>query len=264
MNYLKTAGVVVLGVVSITIGAYGLVGRSEAHNTSMGYYPPNEDFKRAVESTLDEILPNKIFDVVWKKTLRFTTFFESLDGWGNSGVTLSDDQLTFTTGAVSGNFAEIFKQPNNQGLITFSQRNAFRTNIQLSQITSQTIYITTGNVRAGTEGYGFKIVDDTLYGVSHDGTTESTIKLQVLQANQKYHIEARYTPSDKIVFLADDPTTSPVITIREVGVKSNNLPIPDATGNTLFFYTRITTNAAAAKTMRMTFLDFLQFRDTLK
>lgn len=227
-------------------------------------YPVDVQSKAAIEQAVDEFLPNKILDIIWKKTFHYLTLFESLDGFGGSGVTIANDQLTFATGAVSGNFAEIFKQPNNQGLATFSQRSFLRTNVKLAQITNQTIYITVGNVRNVSEGYGFKISDDTLYGVSNDGTTESTVKLQVLQANQKYHIEARYLPGQRIVFFADDPTTTPVTSIREVGSKVNNLPIPDATGNTLFFFTRITTNAAAAKIMWMSFVEYLQFRNVLK
>lgn len=264
MNYLKTAGVVVLGVVSITIGAYGLVGRSEAHNTSMGYYPPNEDFKRAVEAANEEVLPEKIFDFIWKKTFHYITFFESLDGLNNnvSGAgsnTITSNYLTMTTGAVLGNNNLVSKDPLLQGLKTFSQASRFRSSFEVTSVADQTIYITTSTSQGGTAVfYGFKIVNGNLYGVSSNNGTanESTVLLQAIAVSpDAYNIEARYTPSDKIIFLVNSV---------EKGVLTTGLPSPANTINTTLYEIKITTNAAAAKTIRLSFIEYFQRRNVLQ
>lgn len=232
---------------------------------SFSFYPPSVDFKQSTEQVLDESLADKLFDAFWKKTFHYQTFFESLDGFNITGTTsLDDTQLTLTTGAVSGNSSQVAKQPLNQGLITFSQKSRMRSAFSVNQITNQTIYLTVGNVVTGSQGYGFKIVNGTIYGVTHNGSSESTVQIQSISANEVYSIEARYNPSDKVIFFISDPTTSPDTPIREVGSLSTNLPSSTEVANANLFNFRITTNEGAAKTMNVTFFEYLQKRDVLK
>lgn len=263
MNYIKT-GLVVLAIVAVTLMTENFFDEKQGNQTQ-NLYPPTEDFKRATEQVVDEILPDKIFDILWKKIFHYQTFFESLDGFlvSSAGVAIANDQLTLTTGAVSGNNESIIKQPNNQGLITFSQPSRMRSEFQVGYVAAQTGYITIGNVPTAAQGYGFKIINGSLYGVTHNGTTETTVLLQSISVNQKYKIEARYLPGEKVIFLADDPTTSPATKIREVGVLTATLPSPAETANTNLFQIKITTNAAAEKILRVTFLEYLQRRNIL-
>jgi hypothetical protein len=64
--------------------------------------------------------------------------------------------------------------------------------------------------------------------------------------------------------LVDDPTTSPTTSIREVGSISSSLPSAAAVVNDNIFSVKITTNAAAAKAIQLSFMEYLQFRNVLK
>jgi len=218
-------------------------------------YPPSVDLKVAVDSVLDENLPDKIFDLIWKKTFHWITLFESLDGFNfTAGATQSTNgsYVELKTSSTLNNEVEINKQPAWQGLITFSQRSYFRTNISFTDITDQTIYATVGN-KGTTNYYGFKIVADALYGVSYDGTTEKTILLQTITATT-FNLEARYLPSNKIVFLVDSV---------EKGTITVNLPIPVKTSNVQLMDIRIKTTATAVKTIQVSFFEYLQTRNVL-
>ena len=228
-------------------------------------YPANTSSKASIEKAVDEFLPDKLYDIWWKKIFHYETFFDSIDGTTNSGTTLNAAGATFTTGATSGNFAEIAKAPTPQGLITFSQPSRIRSAVNLSQITDQTIYIVTGGIGATDARYGFKIVNAVLSGVTNvSGGTETLVTLATLASGQNYNIEARYIPNIGVSFYVDDPTTSPATSIREVSRITSNLPSANAVSRTDLMYIRITTNAAAAKTMTMAFFEYLQRRNILK
>ncbi len=227
-------------------------------------YPPNVDFKRAVEGVLDEVLADRIFDAVWKNTFHYITFFESLDGFTNSAVVIADAQLTFTTGATTNDLARVVKQPDNQGVITFSQPSRMRSTVDIDQTTAQTIYITVGNVVSGAQGYGFKIVNDSIYGVTHNGSAETTKLLQTLSVDTEYNFEARYLPEVGVSFWIDDSTTTPATLITEKGRITATLPSPAAVNNDNLMNITITTNANAAKVMRMSYFEYLQKRNILK
>ena len=139
----------------------------QAPQTPQSFYPPSEDFKRAVESALDEVLLDRVFDAVWKKTFHYFTTFESIDGFSTSGatVTLTEIQLELITGAVSTNFANVKKEPDLLAQTTFSQPSRFRTTFEIPQVTAQTIYLTIGHVASGAQGYGFKIVNNVVESV---------------------------------------------------------------------------------------------------
>lgn len=219
-------------------------------------YPPSVDFKQAVEATINDILADKIFDTIWKKTFHWITVFESLDGFNfNAGATQSTNgsYVQLATSAVLNNEVEINKQPSWQGLITFSQRSYFRSNIYFNNTTNQTIYLTVGN-KDTTNYYGFKIIDANLYGVSYDGTTEKTILLTTITATN-YNLEARYLPSNKIVFLVES---------LEIGVITTNLPLPVTTSNVQLMDIRIKTTATAIKTIQVSFFEYLQVRNILQ
>lgn len=219
-------------------------------------YPPSQDLKAAVSQILDESLADKIFDTVWKNTFHWITFFESLDGFNfNTGATLdgSGSHAQLATSNVLNNEVEINKQPSWQGLITFSRKSYFRTNISFTDIADQTIYVTVGN-KDTTNYYGFKVIDASLYGVTYDGTTEKTVLLQTITATT-FNLEARYLPGDKVVFLVES---------TEKGVISSNLPVPLETANIQLMDIRIKTTTTAIKTIQVSFFEYFQARNILK
>lgn len=240
-------------MVVLTIAVLFLMGDKYIFEKPNQSGQPSVDFKVQVSQALNELLPEKIFDLVWKKTFHYLTTFESLDGFTLVGVpTITGGYIDLTTSNVTNNEIEVDKQPAYQGLITFSERSYFRSNISFSNTTNQTIYLTVGNKDTGNY-YGFKVVNDTLYGVSQDGTTEKTILLQTI-TNTLYNLEARYMPSDKIVFLVDSV---------EKGTINTNLPTPTLGANVQLMDLRIKTTANEVKTMRASFYEYLQKRSVL-
>ncbi len=260
---MKKGWVVFLIIIVLFIGLMGIEKFKFGKVGGEGNYPPSVDFERSVEEVLDKLLPNKIYDVYWKKLFPYQTFFESLDGFTNSGVAIADAQLTFTTGASENDFARLLKQPDNHGFITFSQPSRFKTAFELAQVTNQTAYFFRGgDPSASNQGYGFKVVDGTLYGVTIDsGGTENAVSLQSVSADTEYEVEARYSPSDKVIFYVGSSAGS---IVQEKGTSTTNLPSPSEVVNDLLFSVRIATNEDAAKVMYISYVQILQFRDVLK
>ena len=247
-------------VTTIILSAIVIKMATDKYNFAEGagipsQYPPNEDLKNAVNQILDETLPDKIFDLTWKKMFHWITFFESIDGFALSATapTIGSANISLTTSGASGNEVEISKPPLYQGLVTFSQRSAFRTTINLSVVTNQTVYVTVGN-KDSTHYYGFKVTNATLFGVTYDGGTENAVTLATLSAATAYTLEARYNPSDKVVFLVDN---------IEKGASKTNLPSPVVTANAQMMDIRIKANAAEAKTLQASYFEYLQRRNIL-
>ena len=218
--------------------------------------PLDQQSKKIIERTVDEFLEDKIFDLIWKKTVHWITFFESLDGFHVTADAQSIDHndVWIRTSAVDANSAYILKQPTLQGLITFSQKSHMRSAVSIDSVASVTAYIIVGKT-GGDSYYGFKIVNNSLKGVSFDGTTEKTVDLQTISASTIYNIEARYSPADKIVFLVETV---------EKGVIIQNLPLRIAVVNINPMEIRITTNTTAAKTLQFSFFEYLQSRNILR
>jgi len=225
---------------------------------SMGQlnYPIDQQSKKIIEQAVDEFLENKVFDLIWKKTFHWITFFESLDGFdiSASSTSFTGSSLTLITSEVSENVAYAKKQPTQQGLITFSQKSHMRSAFQMSSVADVTAYILVGSTGGGSY-YGFKVVNNSLKGVSYDGTTEKTVDLQTIIAATIYGIEARYSPTDKIIFLVD---------AVEKGVINENLPSRAEVANILPLEFRIRTDTTAEKRLTFSFWEYLQSRNILR
>src|SRR3990167_2526796 len=181
MGKIKAFAKIALFIIVVFSAVFlGLHFNTGSANNMTQFYPPNEDFKRAVEEVLKDKIGYYIHETLWKKTFHSILLFESLDGFTiTTGATVNGARADLTTDGTLDNEVEVTKQPSWQGLITFSQKSFFRTNINFSAITNQIIYVTVGN-KATTDNYGFKIVDNALYGVSYDSTTENTVLLQTI------------------------------------------------------------------------------------
>lgn len=219
-------------------------------------FPIDQQSKKIIEKVVDEFLENKIFDLIWKKTFHWITFFESLDGFSvqADAQTINHNGLAITTSAVNGNVAYVRKQPSWQGLCVFSQKSHMRSAFLIDSVANVTCYILAGDTSSGSY-YGFKVVNNSLKGVSFDGTTEKTIDLQTISAATAYNIEARYSPADKIVFLVNSV---------ERGIINQNLPSRLDVPNVLPLHFSITTNTTATKTMQFSFWEYLQTRNVLR
>jgi len=186
------------------------------------------------------------------------TLFESVDGFvqtivGTGTVTIDGNDVVLATSATTNDSVNLAKEPSWLGLATFSQRSFMRSAVVVNSITNQEIYIKVG--RNDTQGYGFKIINANLYGTTHDGTTESTVLLQTISAATAYQLEARYLPSDKVVFFVDTV---------EKGVLTVNLPSPVITANDKLMTLMVKTTTTAARTIQVSYFEYLQKRNILQ
>jgi len=229
-------------------------------------YPLDANSRSVLERVTDDFLLDKVFDLTWKKMFHYLTTFESINttnsGFGvvavGGSVTADGTQVTISTGGTSSNSAEVYKRPFNFGPSSFNQKSNFRTAIDLSASTNQTVYIIVGKTGAN-DYYGFKVVNGNLYGVTKDGTTENAVLLQTVTSSTIYNIEARYVPGVKVSFYVD---------AIYKGTSTVNLPRPYVSGSVVvnknLFDILVTTNENAIKTLTVSFFEFLQFRNVLK
>ncbi len=216
--------------------------------------------EKAVTTTADAI-----FDVVWKKTFHWITFFESLDGYTKDGATLDAYQVLLATKAQAGARAYIQKSAAWQGLATFSERSYFRTSITMPKETTAAkqyvAYLTVGNpLGAGaTEYYGFKINDGSLYGVA--SSLGAATEKQVLLASMTdaiYNLETRYVPGKDIQFFVNPSVVnqSPKGTLPAVTLSSGV--------NTMLFTASIETKNAVQKALQFSYFEYFQRRSILQ
>ncbi len=106
--------------------------------------------------------------------------FESFDGWQQHGaltpgvfgaIIATDGDSPISTAYIWPTGAAGDDVP-----LDFTKNPAFQTTIQIGATTSQRIYVGAGDPSAIDAGYGFgfKILNNTLYAVWHDGSTEHT------------------------------------------------------------------------------------------
>lgn len=236
---------------------------------SSGAFPFTPNQTVAVRKVIDDYLPDEMLNLVWKNLFSYRTNFESLSGFTVStsagpvgSVTLNSDNINLTTGTTSSNFAEVSKDWLNIGVPTFSQPSNFRTSFSFTQTPANlTAYIVVGSIAStGTSYYGFKIVNAILYGVSsNNGTTgEKTIQILTSVTSNIYGIEARYIPSKGITFYVGVPSGLLSNAQSPRGTITSNLPSPALTVNQNIMDVKITTNTSAAKSLTISYFDYLQ------
>lgn len=205
-------------------------------------------------STASPASDDPIFDYLWKKTFQYQTFFENLQGFTTKGnVDLQSGALALSAGGNFGAAAEILKQPMFQGLATFSERSRFRTAFTVTSPSGTIAYVSVG--LHGGAGYGFKVVDDTLYGFTNDGTKENTIFLQTVQSGKIYSVEGRYKPNDVVAFYVNTELK---------GAITDVLPKATKTVNPTLFDLYLESRDGSEKTLQTSFFEYLQKRSVLK
>lgn len=229
------------------------------------FVPKNEVLGvNQIESQItNEFFAEKLLDLTWKKTFHYLTLFDSLDGFdqvfSGSGTiaypgSTDTSNVILTTGATSTNATTLRKVSTFNGLPTFSQRSFMRASFVATATTSQTAYVKVGLYDG--EGYGFKIVDDKIWGTTHNGSTESTstVSFQTISANTAYQLEARYLPERNVVFLING---------TERGAMQNTLPSSSLVANPTIMTFRIETATNSARSIKTSHYEYLQYRDVL-
>ncbi len=235
-------------------------------------YPLDTQSQNSISQSMDTLLPEKVMSAEWKKLFHYFTNFDyigtgtafSITTTGTGSVLAGTGEIVISTGATVSSQAEIARSFQRQGLVTYSQPSFMRTALHIDTNTNQTIYLLAGN-QAVANYYGFKVVGGTLYGVSKDGTTESTVPLLTLSTSPLYYnIEARYYPRTRVDFFVDDPTTTPATKISLKASKANNLPSPTLGNNVNLMDFSIINTEGVSKSMRVSFYEYIQSRNILK
>lgn len=203
----------------------------------------------ASQQNTDEL----IFDDIWKKMFHYITFFEGLQGFNVSGnISVDGNQLLLVAGGKDSSVAEITKTPSWQGLVTFSQRERFRTAFTMTNTNNTEGYISVG--RHNGESYGFKIVNTDLYGYVNNGEKESLVFLQKI-SNEMYGVEARYKPNEVVVFYVNS---------IEKGEIQKGLPSARSVPNHNLMDISFKTTDTLQKSFQVSFFEYLQTRSVLK
>ncbi len=145
------------------------------------------------------------------------TGFESLDGWSTGTTGGSQTPLlggaNLQTGATINNYSFIDDEiTGSVNEIDFGNKNSyFQTAIAVSSITNQTIYFGSGPLHAGDgteQGYGFKIVNGTLYAINTEtdggSAIENTTEITGITLTNHNVYRAVFTTGTNVKFYAND------------------------------------------------------------
>jgi hypothetical protein len=146
---------------------------------------------------------------------RWTTLFESIDGYATGGtgtdvISSIVQGVSLATGSVTDNTAYVRKYLSNlSGQFTWDKKRRIRLGVTFDNNTNQLCFLNSGyNSTTSLDGenkIGFYVNDDTLYGISCDGSVASqTALITGFTAGQLYKLEARLYPDDRCEFYVDD------------------------------------------------------------
>ncbi len=242
-------GVIATSLLTQGIFAYAIQGQSAPVAPTAPAEPP-APASVSTPPALQPVFEQALFDHLWKKTFRYSTFFESLDGFHHLGnASVDGNQLILSTDTSPQTFAQVFKQPEWQGILSFGERSVFRTSITVNNPQAMLAYITVG--LHGTNGYGFKVDSESLYGVVHNGTTEETVRLMPVSNDHVYHISARLEPKLSVAFYVND---------LRMGSITKALPAQTGKPVLQIMDVYLMTKDATQKSLQLSFFDYLQTR----
>ena len=238
-------------------------------------YPLDATSKAVFRRTMREMLPEMIADVFWDKVYYYSSTFEAIDvseavspfsTWilDKTGTAVPDADVTTNrvrlhTGTTSGNRSELLHNITAESnLLMYGRRTRFRTQIDLSSVTAVTAYVTSSGARlVGT--FGFKIVNNELFGVVTDSASAETLTgvLATLSVDTPVQIEARWDSERSISFYIA-ATTSDAMELVGVLRSGFTSVIANQTSYGQMIYYRITTDEAVDKHLLFSTFEFMQ------
>ena len=163
------------------------------------------------------------------------TYFESIDGFIKSaGVALNGlGQVALATTGVLNNvqYLMAYSGDANEEAANVNYNPHWLTRCKLSTVSNNTVYITSGDPE-GPQGYGFKIVNGTLYAyhVEPDDDEQLT-EISGITVTGWHTYEVFVTYGEKIEFYVD-----------KILVATHTVDLPgDAIGNFIYYYIKATT-----------------------
>lgn len=222
-------------------------------NRSQLQYPLDTESKAAVRQVVDEILVDKAMDIVWNNS-HWMSFIES-SVWArsltNSATVAYVAGTNLATGATSGSMAELRTDDQSDTKLLFTSaktQQRIRSQFKMSSgaMNNQVAYIVRGDTSNDTY-YGFMVVDATLYAVTRNGGAQTASVLRGISADSLYEVEARFYPSNRVVFYVDRTATATISTNIPTGVNLQML------GNL-----SIQNSTTASKAMTVYYYEYLQ------
>lgn len=218
-------------------------------------YPLDSVSRGVIERIIDDEVIDQFDDLIWDKIFYYSTQFESIDRNGNSasgGATVTIDVaagLVLTTAATNGNAVRTLLGTDDINQLDFTKPSKFRVYVSFEVTTNQTAYIEAcASPSVDNGAYGFKVINDTLYGLTRDDTVDTTISLQTISGGTIYKLEAKYKPSNSVEFYVDGVLK---------GKLSTGMPDVAETPESIYVF-KLTANADAVKVMYLRSFEYLQ------
>ena len=177
-------------------------------------------FKRGLLGKIMDTVFNKFFYLFeWFETNTITDDWVDTSSGVSASVTGGVGGLAFTTGTTLNGYAQIDRRGLQfQSILRWDRFQAFKTSFSVTSLSEITCYLVRGYagfVFSASSYFGFKIVNDSLYGVSSStGASESTVLLlgpntsPVFTVVTTYEIKAILIPRERVEFYILNSTTS--------------------------------------------------------
>lgn len=221
-----------------------LQNRFDSKNlSSIDRYTDNE-----TKDSLERIISERIFDIVWNDFYYYSSTFESIDRYLTLGTGASEivnaDGLYLATDGTGTNEAGLLLVVSSD-LISTSRIARFRVSNKVSSITNVNWAALTLEDSLGTSYVGFWMKSGTIYGATSKAGTETLVSLGSYSADTFYKLELYFTPA-KVTFYVDG---------IEKGVSTTNIP---TTTPTKLFDIGIGETSASARNSTTSYFEFIQ------
>lgn len=158
-------------------------------------------------------------------------FFESLDGLavyktGSGLVSMDIKKVNFTTGLTSGSIASIREAFEYAPFVlTWAKFRGFkaRFRIDVQSDANSDLKVTSGNPSEPDRFFGFQFKNDGIYGVASNGSTKSSVPLEVGKTpgwTVTKLFEANFYPASKAQFFLDGVLKGEIYTNLPTGTTS--------------------------------------------
>lgn len=193
-----------------------------------------------------------VFNSLERRDYHWFTVFESIDGYAKGGTpVLNQDSVTIPTTNVISNEAELQKIASYSNSFTWDKRRKAKFGVVFDTNTSQYMDIVSGGVTYGSNvrHIGFRVLNGALSALSDNGSGEEVTSIVAsIAIGTIYELEVRHIPGVSETFYLNGAL---------VATHTASVPSGTTEANKLLDIL-VRTQAAAIKSMKITFYDFWQ------
>lgn len=155
------------------------------------------------KDNLEQIIADRILDIVWNEYYYYSTTFDSIDRYLvsiNSGsVSITSSGISITTGGTGTDEDSAFL-PVSSDLLSTKKEARFRLSNKLDSTSNVNWFALTLEDSTAADYTGFRMMNGSIYGVSSHASTETDVLLQTYIAGTFYQLELRYFPGQRVDF----------------------------------------------------------------